>query len=72
MTSQTDPLAPVSPALDIPRLTYSVEESAHALGVSKPTIYRLLARRILRPIPGVRHKRIPVRQIQSLVQPGPN
>jgi excisionase family DNA binding protein len=72
MTSQTDPLAPVSPAIDIPRLTYSVEESAQALGVSKPTIYRLLARRILRPVPGVRHKRIPIRQIQSLVQHGPN
>lgn len=72
MTSQTDPLVPDSPATDIRRLTYSVEESAQALGVSKPTIYRLLARRILRPVPGVRHKRIPVRQIESLVHHGPN
>lgn len=72
MTSQTDPLAPEFPATDIRRLTYSVEESAQALGVSKPTIYRLLARRILRPVPGVRHKRIPVRQIESLVHHGPN
>jgi excisionase family DNA binding protein len=72
MTSQTDPLAPESPTTDSPRLTYSVEESARALGVSKPTIYRLLARRILRPIPGVRHKRIPVRQIQSLLTHGTN
>ena len=66
MTSQTNsPASESSPA--IPRLTYSVDESAQALGVSKPTIYRLIARRILRPVPGVRHKRIPVRQVESLV-----
>ena len=58
-------------SLPVERLTYSVDESAAALGVSKPTIYRLVARRILRPIAGLRHKRIPVRQIQALVQPGP-
>lgn len=72
MTSQTDPLSPESIATDIRRLTYSVDESAQALGVSKPTIYRLIARRILRPVPGVRHKRISVRQVESLVHQGPN
>ena len=59
-------------SLPVERLTYSVDESAAALGVSKPTIYRLVARRILRPIAGLRHKRIPVRQIRALVQPEPN
>ena len=59
---------PSSPPVE--RLTYSVDESAAALGVSKPTIYRLVARRLLRPVPGIRHKRIPVRQIQALVQSG--
>ena len=65
MTSETTPLA-LEP-VPIARLTYSVEESATALGVSKPTIYRLLARRILRPVPGIRHKRIPCQQIRRLV-----
>ena len=37
-----------------------------ALGVSKPTIYRLLARRLLRPVPGLRHKRIPCQQLRKL------
>jgi len=48
----------------IERLTYSVEESAIALGVSKPTIYRLIVREILRPLPGIRHKRIPCDQVR--------
>jgi excisionase family DNA binding protein len=58
-----------SPAFEAPPvecLTYSVEESALSLGVSKPTIYRLLARRFLRPVPGLRHKRIPCQQIRKL------
>jgi excisionase family DNA binding protein len=65
MTSQILPHAP-EPA-PVERLTYSVEESAMALGVSRPTIYRLLTRRILRPVPGIRHKRIPCQQIRRLV-----
>lgn len=68
MTSEaTSPAPETTP---IARLTYSVEESATALGVSKPTIYRLLARRILRPVPGIRHKRIPCQQIRRLVSSG--
>lgn len=54
----------------IPRLTYSVEESAQALGVSRPTIYRLIAREILRPIPGLRHKRIPCEQVKRFASGG--
>jgi len=50
----------------VERLTYSVDESAQALGVSKPTVYRLLARRILVPIAGLRHKRIPCQQVRRL------
>lgn len=65
MTSQTPSPPPETPPVE--RLTYSVEESATALGVSRPTIYRLVARRILRPVPGLRHKRIPCQQIRRLV-----
>jgi hypothetical protein len=32
-----------------------------------PTIYRLIARRLLRPLPHLRHKRIPKRQVQALI-----
>jgi excisionase family DNA binding protein len=54
-------------------LTYSVAEAASALGVSAPTIYRLITRRILRPLDCLRHKRIPKRQVHALVSgPGAN
>lgn len=46
------------------KLTYSVAETAALLGVSRPTIYRLIARRVLIPIPGMRHKRLPKRQVR--------
>ena len=64
MNSQPSSPAPGAPPVE--RLTYSVGESATALGVSKPTIYRLLARRLLRPVPGLRHKRIPCQQVRRL------
>lgn len=51
----------------IQRLTYSVTESAEALGVSKPTVYRLIARGLLQPIPSLRHKLIPCEQIRRFV-----
>ena len=48
------------------KLTYSVAEAASLLGVSRPTIYRLMARRIRIPIPGLRNKRIPKKQVRRL------
>jgi len=48
------------------KLTYSVAEAASLLGVSRPTIYRLIARRILIPIPGIRTKRLPKKQVRRL------
>ena len=55
-----------APAAASEKLTYSVAEAAALLGVSRPTIYRLIGRRVLIPIPGMRHKRIPKRQIRRL------
>lgn len=46
--------------------TYSVAEAASVLGVSKPSIYRLMARRVLSPVPGLRNKRIPMKQVRRL------
>ncbi|MBL9194331.1 MAG: helix-turn-helix domain-containing protein [Opitutaceae bacterium] len=65
MTPQAPLASPESRPIE--RLTYSVDESAQALGVSRPTIYRLLARRVLVPVAGLRHKRIPCQQIRRLV-----
>ena len=48
-------------------LTYSVTETATVLGVSLPTVYRLVARGVLRPLPGLRHKRLPKRQVHAFV-----
>ncbi len=56
-----------APAVAPEPLTYSVAEAASALGVSAPTIYRLITRRILRPLDCLRHKRIPKRQVHALV-----
>jgi len=59
-----------APAISLEALTYSVGETAQVLGVSEPTIYRLVSRRLLRPLPGLRHKRIPKRQVLAYVNAG--
>ena len=51
-------------------LTYSVAETAQVLGVSMPTVYRLIVRRLLRPLPHLRHKRIPKRQVHAFINDG--
>lgn len=48
-------------------LTYSVSETAQVLGVSLPTVYRLISRRMLKPLPGLRHKRVPKKQVVAFV-----
>jgi len=40
------------------------------LGVSLPTVYRLIARRVFKPLPGLRHKRLPKRQVHAFVNSG--
>ena len=56
-----------SPSVTTETLTYSVAEAALALGVSAPTAYRLITRRILRPLDCLRHKRIHKREVHALV-----
>ena len=46
-------------------VTLSVTEAATILGVSEPTIYRLIARRLLKILPGIRHKRITRRSFDT-------
>lgn len=56
-----------SPVVTTETLTCSVAEVALALGVSAPTVYRLITRRFLRSLDCLRHKRIPKRQVYALV-----
>ncbi len=58
------PVPPLEP------LTYSVTETARVLGVSLPTVYRLIARRLLKPLPGLRHKRVSKRQVHAYINSG--
>ncbi|WP_438479705.1 helix-turn-helix domain-containing protein [Oleiharenicola lentus] len=48
-------------------LTYTVPEIEAVLKISRPTIYRLIARKIFRPVPGIRHKLIPRDQVVKFV-----
>ncbi|HZP59613.1 MAG TPA: helix-turn-helix domain-containing protein [Opitutaceae bacterium] len=71
-TSPSPAAAVAQPAPPPPEtLTYSVTETAHVLGVSLPTVYRLIARRVFKPLPGLRHKRLPKRQVHAFVNSGP-
>lgn len=44
-------------------LTYTVWETVALLKLSHATVYRLIAREVLRPLPGIRHKLIPREQV---------
>ena len=61
-------VASPTPPLEV--LTYSVTETARVLGVSLPTVYRLIARRLLKPLPGLRHKRVSKRQVLAYINSG--
>lgn len=65
----TSTLLPTTPP-PMETLTYSVTETAHVLGVSLPTVYRLIARRLLKPLPGLRHKRLSKRQVHAYINSG--
>lgn len=54
-------------SVPVARLTYTVDEAAAAIGVSKPTIYRLIVRGHLCPVPNLRHKLIPCEQLHRYV-----
>ena len=66
-----DDVCQVTPSLS-EKLTYSVAEAALILGVSRPSIYRLMARRVLIPIPGLRNKRLPKKQVRRLADGNPS
>lgn len=76
MNSETTSIAPSGAGVaqatttTLEPLTYTVTETARVLGVSMPTVYRLIARRLLRPLPGLRHKRLAKRQVHAYINSG--
>jgi excisionase family DNA binding protein len=72
MNSQVSspPSLGAEPPPPLETLTYSVIETAHVLGVSLPTVYRLITRKLLRPLPGLRHKRLSKRQVHTYINSG--
>lgn len=62
--------ANVAATTPVEPLTYTVADAAVILGINRATVYRLLYRRILTPLPGLRHKRIPRRQIEAYLRGG--
>ena len=55
----------------IPRLACTPEEAGQMLGgLSRVTIYRLISRNRLRTISGIRHKLIPVSEIERFIREG--
>lgn len=51
----------------LPRLAYSTQETAEVLGLSIATVRRLIAKGRLRTIRGIRHRMVPVSEIQRLL-----
>lgn len=49
------------------RLLYSVEETAAMFGVSQKSVYRLLARGLLKSSTALRHKKIPKSSIDEFM-----
>lgn len=52
----------------LPRLAYSVRETAEVLGVSHKTVLRLLQRGLLKSSGAMRHKMIPVKEIERFLR----
>lgn len=57
-----------SPTASVERLALSPNEAAQSLGLSRETIYRLLARGKLRAVPGIRHKVIPRSELKRFIE----
>lgn len=57
-----------SPAHDLPRLLFSVRETAHMIGgISEKSVYRLVQRGLLKCSPALRHKMITADSIKTFV-----
>jgi excisionase family DNA binding protein len=48
-------------------MTHSLQETAALLGVHPSTVYRLVGRKLIRPVPGLRHLRFQLSEIQRFM-----
>jgi excisionase family DNA binding protein len=62
-------LAASKPSWPTP-LTYTVGQTAATIGCGDATVYRLLHRRLLTAVPGLRHKLIPRDQVHAYIYSG--
>jgi excisionase family DNA binding protein len=53
--------------VELPRLAYSVAESAQMLNLSEKTILRLIQRNLLKASKALRHKRITARSLREFL-----
>ena len=51
----------------LPRLAYTIRETAEILGVSEKSVRRLITRRLLRPSRALRHLLIPKKEIERFL-----
>jgi excisionase family DNA binding protein len=52
----------------LPKLAYSMREAAQVLGVSYQTVYRLLKRGLIKSSSALRHKLIPVSELERFLK----
>jgi excisionase family DNA binding protein len=58
----------VNASQTLPRLAYTMQETADILGVSYITVHRLLKRGLLKSCSALRHKLIPMTEIQRFLR----
>lgn len=67
LANSENPSVPVPNVTSLPRLAYSVRETAEILGVSEISVYRLLERKLLRSSKALRHKLISRAEIERFL-----
>lgn len=64
-------LSTISGATSVAPLALNAVQTRQALGgISETTLWRLTARGLLRPVPGIRHRLYPVSGIQRFLERG--
>jgi len=65
---ESPPTLTLSAPPALPRLAYTTQETAQVLGLSLATIRRLIRKGRLRTVPGIRHRMVPLTEIEKLLR----
>ncbi len=68
MRNQPPNEAKKSESATLPKMAYTMQETADVLGVSYITVHRLLKRGLLRSSSALRHKIIPISEIERFLR----